>query len=197
MLAIQDLDETSGSCTRAAFKFLQVARSERPSARHVIYSHRRARARQLARNERVISPMTSIGRLRYAHAERKQVAGAMSVWQRAAAILTGFVAIALLATGPATASTADLAVLPDTPPANPSVADAVGCRVAIEEVLWNHRIWPAENADPKPAFDAAAAAAAIEPRVEDALRQSNALAKLYGQSVTSEMLQAELDRMAK
>ena len=141
--------------------------------------------------------MTSIGRLRYAHAERKQVAGAMSVWQRAAAILTGFVAIALFATGPATASTAELAALPDAPEANPSIADAVGCRVAIEQVLWNHRIWPAENAEPKPAFDSAAAAASIEPRVGDALRQSNALAKLYGQPVTGEMLQAELDRMAK
>ena len=69
--------------------------------------------------------------------------------------------------------------------------------MAIEEVLWNHRTWPAENHGPKPVFDRVAAAAALEPRVEDALRQSSALAKLYGQLVTREMLQAELDRMAK
>jgi N-acetylneuraminic acid mutarotase len=96
------------------------------------------------------------------------------------------VAVVLFACGPENATAEDLA-----PP------EAIACRVAIEEVLWNHRIWPAENDGPKPTFDRAVAAIALEPRVEDALRQSNALAALYGQPVTSEMLQAELDRMSK
>jgi hypothetical protein len=115
--------------------------------------------------------------------DRKAAFGAKGSWKRGVAGLMALVAVTLFA-GPANAVTED-------------IREVIACRVAIEEVLWNHRIWPAENDGPKPAFDRTASAVALGPRVEDALRQSNALAALYGQPVTGEMLQAELDRMAK
>jgi N-acetylneuraminic acid mutarotase len=120
----------------------------------------------------------------------------MNLWKPVAAGLTAFVAFAL-ACGPAAASTTDLAAPYGAPRAVATVEDRVACQVAVEEVLSRHRLWPAENPGPKPPFDPAAAAAALESRVEDALRQSTGLATLYGRPITGEMLQAELNRMAR
>src|SRR4029450_5420218 len=51
----------------------------------------------------------------------------------------------------------------------------LACQRAIEEVYWKHRIWPEQNPDPKPSLDAVLPAHASKARVEEALRQSNAL----------------------
>jgi N-acetylneuraminic acid mutarotase len=66
----------------------------------------------------------------------------------------------------------------------------------IEEVLWRHKVWPAENARAKPPLDEVMPAAAIRAKAEDALRASAALATDYGRPITPEQLQAEMDRMA-
>jgi N-acetylneuraminic acid mutarotase len=66
-------------------------------------------------------------------------------------------------------------------------ADRVAYQRAIEEVYWRHRIWPKENADPKPPLDAVMSQAQLEKKVEDYLQGA----------ITAEQLQAEMDRMAK
>src|SRR5438093_3733688 len=67
---------------------------------------------------------------------------------------------------------------------------------AIEQVYWNHRIWPKENPGPKPALAAVMPDAAIQTRVEDYLQESNALARVWERPITARQLQAEMDRMA-
>ena len=68
---------------------------------------------------------------------------------------------------------------------------------AIEEVYWRHRIWPKENPTPKPSLDAVMPESAIRAKVEDYLRESNALEEWWQRPITGEQLQAELDRMAR
>ena len=67
---------------------------------------------------------------------------------------------------------------------------------AIEEVYWRHRIWPKERPDPKPSLDAVMSQAQIESKVQDYLRNSQALEDYWQRPITAEQLQAEMDRMA-
>src|SRR4029453_1123450 len=76
-------------------------------------------------------------------------------------------------------------------------ADRVAYQRAIEEVYWRHRIWPEERPDPKPSLDAVMSQAQLEKKVEDYLRNSEALEDYQQRPITSEQLQAELDRMAQ
>src|SRR5213593_1075032 len=76
-------------------------------------------------------------------------------------------------------------------------AERVGYQRAIEDVYWRHRIWPAERPDPKPSLDAVVSQAQLEKKVEDYLRKSQALEDYWERPITSEQLQAEMDRMAK
>ena len=75
-------------------------------------------------------------------------------------------------------------------------AERVAYQRAIEEVYWRHRIWPTERPDPKPSFDAAMSQAQIESKVQDYLRNSQALEDYWQRPITAEQLQAEMDRMA-
>jgi len=68
---------------------------------------------------------------------------------------------------------------------------------AIEEVYWRHRIWPEERPDPKPSLDAVMSQAQLEKKVEGYLRNSQALEDYGQRPITSEELQAEMDRMAQ
>ena len=54
-------------------------------------------------------------------------------------------------------------------------ADRVAYQRAIEEVYWQHRIWPKANPGPKPPLDKVMSQAEIERKVEDYLRNSQAL----------------------
>src|SRR6478736_4133847 len=68
-------------------------------------------------------------------------------------------------------------------------AQRAGYQRAIEEVYWRHRIWPKENAKPKPSLDEVVSAQQIEKKVEDYLRDSRVL-EAYGQKpIASEQLQ--------
>jgi len=64
-------------------------------------------------------------------------------------------------------------------------------------VLWERRIWPAENPTPKPAFEQVYPAAALRAAVEDDLRKSAVLEALWGRPIDPAHLQAEMDRMAR
>jgi putative metal-binding protein len=81
-------------------------------------------------------------------------------------------------------------------PRSLSLEDRISAQRAIEQVYWNHRIWPKENPGPKPALSTVLPDSALRTKVEDALRKSNALEKYWHRPITAEQLQAELDRMA-
>ncbi len=75
-------------------------------------------------------------------------------------------------------------------------AQRVAYQRAIEEVYWRHRIWPKENARPKPSLDAVTTQGGLEKKVRDYLRKSQALEDYWQRPITAEQLQAEMDRMA-
>jgi N-acetylneuraminic acid mutarotase len=74
--------------------------------------------------------------------------------------------------------------------------DRVAYQRAIEEVYWQHRIWPKANADPKPPLDKVMSQAEIENKVEDYLRNSQALEDYWQRPITPDQLQAEMERIA-
>jgi hypothetical protein len=76
-------------------------------------------------------------------------------------------------------------------------AEHVAYQRAIEDVYWRHRIWPKENPGPKPPLDAVMSQAQLEKKVEDYLRNSQALANYWQRPITPEQLQAEMERIAR
>src|SRR2546430_3179690 len=76
-------------------------------------------------------------------------------------------------------------------------AERVAYQRAIEEVYWSHRIWPKDRLDPKPPLDAMTSQAQMENKVADYLRNSQALDHYWQRAITTEQLQAEMDRMVK
>src|SRR5438552_5459014 len=77
-----------------------------------------------------------------------------------------------------------------------SFADRVAYQRAIEEVYWRHRIWPEANPGSKPPLDRVMSQAQIEKKVEDYLRNSQALEDYWQRPITPDQLQAEMERMA-
>ena len=75
--------------------------------------------------------------------------------------------------------------------------ERVSYQRAIEEVYWRHRIWPKESSNPKPSLDALMSQAQLEKKVKDYLRNSQALEDHWQRPITSQQLQAEMDRMAR
>jgi N-acetylneuraminic acid mutarotase len=87
-------------------------------------------------------------------------------------------------------------------PSNPSqrtltLEDRIAYQRAIEDVYWRHRIWPKQHLDPKPSLDAVMSQAQLETKVQDYLRDSQMLEDHWHRPITTEQLQAEIDRMAK
>ena len=76
-------------------------------------------------------------------------------------------------------------------------AERVVYQQVIEDVYWRHRIWPEGSLNLKPSLNAVISQAQIEEKVADYLRRSQALEDYWQRSITSEQLQAEMDRMAK
>lgn len=77
-----------------------------------------------------------------------------------------------------------------------SFADRVAYQRAIEDVYWRHRIWPKERPDPKPSLDAMMSQAQMEKKVEEYLRNSQALEDHWQSPITADQLQTEMERMA-
>ncbi len=75
-------------------------------------------------------------------------------------------------------------------------ADRVAYQRAIEEVYWRHRIWPAANAGSKPPLDKVMSRAQIGKKVEEYLRNSQALEDYWQRPITPDQLQAEMERIA-
>jgi hypothetical protein len=70
----------------------------------------------------------------------------------------------------------------------PMFADRVAYQRAIEEVYWRHRIWPKENGFAKPTLDKVMSQAQIEKKVEEYLRNSQALQDYWQKPITPEQL---------
>lgn len=85
----------------------------------------------------------------------------------------------------------------DPGPRTLTFEDRVAAQKAIEQVYWNHRIWPKENPGTKPPLSAVMSDEAIRHKVEDYIRKSNALARFWQHSISGEQLQDEIDRMVK
>src|SRR4029077_17294920 len=78
-----------------------------------------------------------------------------------------------------------------------TLEERVSYQRAIEDVYWRHRIWPKENSNPKPSLDAVMSQAQLEKKVENYLRNSQALEDYWHRPITAVQLQAEMDRMAQ
>ncbi|HEX8282897.1 MAG TPA: carboxypeptidase regulatory-like domain-containing protein [Pyrinomonadaceae bacterium] len=78
-----------------------------------------------------------------------------------------------------------------------TLEERVAHQRAVDEVYWRHTNWPAENGRPKPSLDEVLPMEATRAKVEDALRKSEALARLWERPVTAAQLQAELTRQAR
>jgi hypothetical protein len=76
-----------------------------------------------------------------------------------------------------------------------TIDDRVAAQRAIEQVYWNHRIWPSVNHMAKPPLSAVLPDAAIRAKVEASLRASMLLESYWRQPLTAQDLQSELDRI--
>ena len=75
--------------------------------------------------------------------------------------------------------------------------ERVAYQRAIEEVYYQHRLWPVDNPQPKPPFDQVITDAALRAKVEEYLHESAALEVYWQRPLTAAQLQAELARMAQ
>jgi len=80
---------------------------------------------------------------------------------------------------------------------NLSIEERVECQKAIEQVYWRNRIWPAGNAEAKPAIESMMPFSAIKEKVDDALLKSSALEYYWQRPLSAQQLQNEIQRMAK
>ncbi len=118
-----------------------------------------------------------------------------------AVVLCGAVGCLVVA-GTSRATAGKAASLHSEAPANHSeralsFAERVSYQRAIEDVYWRHRIWPKDNPNPKPSLDAVISQAELENKVQDYLRDSEALEDYWHRPITAEQLQAEMDCMAQ
>ncbi len=67
---------------------------------------------------------------------------------------------------------------------------------SIERVYWEHRLWPKENPNSKPALEAVISREDLREKVEAVLGKSAALTSL-GRPISFHQLQAEMNRMAR
>src|SRR4029450_12295571 len=67
---------------------------------------------------------------------------------------------------------------------------------SLEAVYWRHRLWPETNPRPKPDLQAVIPEALIRAKVEDYLKKSAALEKIWKYRISGDQLQTEMNRMA-
>ena len=75
-------------------------------------------------------------------------------------------------------------------------AERVAYQRAIEQVYWQHRIWPKENPQRKPPLDAIVSQAQLEQKVEEYFRKSQFVADQRGSPISASELQAQMEQMA-
>ena len=78
-----------------------------------------------------------------------------------------------------------------------SVQDRIMCQRAIEEVYWSHCVVSGNRKQSVPSFDEVMPELLLQNKVDDYVRKSNALKQFWQSPITSQQLQAEMDRMAR
>ena len=92
----------------------------------------------------------------------------------------------------------DLAYHASSRPAiNLTLDERIACEKAIGAIYWKHNEWPKDNAQPKPSYDKIVPESKLKEKVENIIKESNALAQYWENSVTGAHLQAEMERIAK
>ncbi|HQO20932.1 MAG TPA: hypothetical protein PK747_00225 [Acidobacteriota bacterium] len=76
-----------------------------------------------------------------------------------------------------------------------SFEQRVQAQAAIERVYDRHRLWPAENREPKPPFEQSFPDSVIRGKVAAYIKRSAALKLFWNRTITGAELQEELDRM--
>lgn len=71
----------------------------------------------------------------------------------------------------------------------------VACHAAIEKVRWDNRIWPKGNPGQKPTFSEMVSPDWLQEQALDSVRMTQAAKQIYDISITSRLLQQELNRM--
>jgi N-acetylneuraminic acid mutarotase len=78
-----------------------------------------------------------------------------------------------------------------------TLSERIQAQEKIERVYYNHRIWPETNHTLKPSFEQMVPRSVIERKVIDLLKKSEALEDLWKRPITPEILQQEMNRIAK
>ena len=78
-----------------------------------------------------------------------------------------------------------------------NLEDRVAAQRAIEQVYWNHRIWPSANEGSKPPLSTVMPDSEVRAKVEGSLRKASLLDSYWHQTLRGEQLQQELDRMVR
>jgi len=76
-----------------------------------------------------------------------------------------------------------------------SFAERVACNEKVEDVYWAHRIWPETNPGVKPPRNEIVTRQQVAENVEASLLHESALMEVWGEALTPEQLQSELDRI--
>lgn len=77
------------------------------------------------------------------------------------------------------------------------VQSLVACATTLKELQWSYNVWPKENKTEKPSFKTVVNEDQIYNQVVTSLQKQTLLAKQFGIELNKEMLQGELDRMAR
>src|SRR5262245_56350624 len=78
-----------------------------------------------------------------------------------------------------------------------SFEDRLAATTALERVYYKYRLWPKENPGKKPAFEELISQQQLREKVELSLLESAALDQYWHRPLTSDQLQAELNRMIR
>jgi len=76
-------------------------------------------------------------------------------------------------------------------------SERVACRETVEDILWSHQIWPEENPTPKPKRYEVMSRDQVAVKVESSLLYEAALLELWGEKLSTERVQRELDRIGR
>ena len=106
----------------------------------------------------------------------------------------GFSLIVLIGAALTAPAIADFSLLD---PAPLSFDERLECQRSIEQVYWQHRIWPAANPGPKPAIEEVLSGSVLRERVTTYLQKTAALEVFWHRPLTGEQLQAEMNRMVR
>lgn len=77
-----------------------------------------------------------------------------------------------------------------------SIKERVRLQRNLENVYWQHRIWPEKNTSAKPGLDQIISKAAIQEKAIDGLRKTKAFSMFWNRNITPDQLQREMNRMA-